>query len=175
MTTALAQEAYTLQSLDATTMEKFFQNLNDLRKRNFAPAEFGNMVREANATPASISELNSAYNKIHSIIGEKAENWVPLHENLKLYAKAGIETMDAHQMHKAKSNQSVWSVVNGLTHFGTHGRQIVENQMTDSNATQLMFKAGQLFGSKWDHANSVPDIFGSSALNEHYQVGASLN
>jgi hypothetical protein len=176
LTTSLAKEAYTLQSLDATTMEKFFQNLNELRKRNFAPAEFGNMVREANATPASISELNSAYNKIHNIIGEKAENWIPLHENLKHYAKAGIETMDSHQMHKAKSNQSVWSVVNGLTHFGTHGRQIVENgQMTDSNATKLMFNAGQLFGSKWDHANSVPDIFGSSALNEHYQVGASLN
>lgn len=176
MTTALAQEAYTLQSLDANTMEKFFQNLNDLRKRNFAPAEFGNMVREANATPASIAELNSAYNKIHSVIGERAENWVPLHENLKQYAKAGIETMNTHQMHKAKSNQSVWSVVNGLTHFGTHGRQILDNgQMTDANATQLMFKAGQLFGSKWDHANTVPDIFGSSALNEHFQVGASLN
>lgn len=176
LTTSLAKEAYTLQSLDATTMEKFFQNLNDLRKRNFAPAEFGNMVREANATPASISELNSAYNKIHNIIGEKAENWIPLHENLKQYAKAGIETMDSHQMHKAKSNQSVWSVVNGLTHFGTHGRQIVENgQMTDANATKLMFNAGQLFGSKWDHANSMPDIFGSSALSEHYQVGASLN
>lgn len=176
MTTSLAQEAYTLQSLDATTMEKFFQNLNELRKRNFAPAEFGNMVREANATPASMAELNSAYNHIHGIVGERAENWIPYMENLKQYAKAGIETMDATQKHKAKSNQSVWSVVNGLTHFGTHGRQIVETgQMSESNSTALMMKAGRLFGTKWDHANTMPDIFGKDALLDHFQVGASLN
>ena len=64
MTTSLAQEAYTLNSLDSTTMEKFFEQMSELRKNNFAPAEFGNMVKRANSTSASLAEMNQAYNQV---------------------------------------------------------------------------------------------------------------
>lgn len=176
MTTSLAEEAYTLDSLDSSTMEKFFEQLNDLRKRNFAPVEFGNMVRAAAETPASLYEMSRAHGHIQGIVGAQAENWIPLAENMKAFAGRGYDQMDADQMKKAKSNQSVWSVVNGLTHFGTHGRGIIEaNKMSESQATGLMVKAGGLFGSKYHHYSSVPDIFGANSLQEHYQVGAELN
>jgi hypothetical protein len=176
MTTSLAEEAYTLNSLDSTTMEKFFEQLNDLRRRNFAPAEFGNMVRNASATPASIYEMDRAYKQIQGIAGSQADNWIPLQDNLKAYATRGYENMDADQMRKAKSNQSVWSVVNGLTHFGTHGRSIMDaDKMSDSDSTRLMMKAGELFGSKYNHYSAVPDIFGANVLTDHFQVGAELN
>lgn len=175
MITPLAQEAYTLQSLDATTMEKFFEQLNDLRKRNFAPSEFGEMVRRANNTNASISEMRSAYNLIEMYAGGRADNWIPLQENMNAYAKAGFENMSAAEMKGAKSNQSVWSVVNGLTHFATHGRELFETTLQESDATRLMVQAGNIFGKSYDHANQIPNVFGENSLNDTIQVGAILN
>jgi hypothetical protein len=175
LTTSLAEEAYTLQSLDATTMEKFFEQLNELRKRNFAPIAFGDMVRQANNTPASIAEMRGAYNLIEGLAGDRAENWIPLHENMNAYAKAGFESMSNAEMRGAKSNQSVWSVVNGLTHFATHGRSIIESNMQESDATKLMVQAGNIFGKSYDHANQIPNIFGERALQDTVQVGAILN
>ncbi|MFY8066745.1 MAG: hypothetical protein ACOVMS_01320, partial [Flavobacterium sp.] len=52
LTTAMAQEAYTLNSLDQGSMEKFFENMNELRKNNFAPTGFADRVRAAHNTPA---------------------------------------------------------------------------------------------------------------------------
>ena len=175
LTTSLAQEAYTLQSLDHTTMEKFFEQLNELRKRNFAPEQFSEMVKSAANTPASLAEMRTAYNLIENIAGDRAENWVPFKENLNAFAKAGYESLSAREMQGAKSNQSVWSVINGLTHFATHGRSIIESNMQDYDSTRLMVQAGNIFGKNFDHANQMPDIFGKDALSQHVQVGAILN
>jgi hypothetical protein len=146
LTTALAEEAYTLQSLDSTTMEKFFEQLNELRKRNFAPTAFGDMVRRANNTTASLAEMRGAYHLIEGLAGDRAENWIPFKENMNAYAKAGFEGMSNAELRGAKSNQSVWSVVNGLTHFATHGRSIIESNMQDTDSTKLMVQAGNIFG-----------------------------
>lgn len=175
MTTSLANEAYTLQSLDNTTMEKFFEQLNELRKNNFAPAQFGEMVRRANNTPASLAEMRQAYHLIDGFAGERAENWIPFKENMNAYAKAGFDNMNSQEFKGAKSNQSVWSVINGLTHFATHGRSIIDSNMQDSDATRLMVQAGNIFGKSYDHANQIPNIFGENSLKEAVQVGAILN
>lgn len=175
MTAPFAEEAYTLQSLDATTMEKFFQQMNDLRKNNYAPVAFADKVRQAVVTPASLLEMKEAYNMIEGIAGARAESWVPLQENMNVYAKAGFEGMSNSQLKGAKSNQSVWSVVNGLTHFATHGRSIIEADMSESDSTRLMVRAGNIFGSPFDHANQIPNVFGDNALQEHFQVGAMLS
>lgn len=176
MTTSLAQEAYTLNSLDSTTMEKFFEQLNELRKRNFAPIEFSDMVKRANSTSASLAEMNQAYNQIANFAGERAENWIPMKENFNAYAKAGFDNMSHAEMKGAKSNQSVWSVINGLTHFATHANQILDTNLQESDATRMMVNAGNIFGKgNYDHANQMPDIFGKNALTEHTQVGAILS
>ena len=175
MTTSLAQEAYTLQSLDAATMEKFFEQLNELRKNNFAPTSFADMVRQANNTPASLHEMSQAYNQIEKFAGQRAENWIPLQENMNAYAKAGFESLSAQQLKGAKSNQSMWSVINGLTHFATHGRSIIESNLQDYDTTKMMVNAGNLFGKSYDHANQMPDIFGQNSLRDTVQVGAILN
>lgn len=175
MTTSLAQEAYTLNSLDATTMEKFFEQLNELRKNNFAPVAFADMVRQANSTPASLHEMSQAYNQIEKFAGARAENWIPFQENMNAYAKAGFENISAQQMKGAKTNQSMWSVINGLTHFATHGRSIIESNLQDYDTTKMMVNAGNLFGKSYDHANQMPDIFGRNSLQDNVQVGAILN
>ena len=177
LTTSLAEEAYTLHSLDNTSMEKFFENLNGLRKNNYAPTAFADRVRVANSTPASMREMKWAHNQIKPFAGDKADNWIPLSQNEAAYSKLGFETgMTAQQSAGAKTNQSVWSVLNGLTHFATHGSDLITSNMQDSDATTMMVQAGNLFGkSQFDHENQMPDPFGKGALTSTAQVGALLN
>lgn len=171
LTTAFAQEAYTLQSLDAGTMEKFFEQLNDLRKRNFAPSMFSDQVKQAIATPASIAELQNGYYMIEKFAGDRTDNWIPLKENMNAYAKNGFEFMSAAQMKGARSNTSIWDLVNGVNHFASHGNSIIDTNMQDYDATRLMVQAGNIFGKSYDHANQMPDIF----KGELVQHGSLLN
>jgi hypothetical protein len=165
LTTAFAQEAYTLNSLDQGSMEKFFENLNGLRKNNFAPTGFADRVRAAHNTPASLHELQFAHNLIEPFAGERVDNWIPLAENMNAFYRAGFEGLSTEQLKHAKSNTSVWDVVNGVTHFATHGAQIIDTNMQDYNASELMVKSGNLFGKKsFDHENTMPDLFGGREL-----------
>lgn len=173
LTTSFAQEAYTLNSLDQASMEKFFENLNGLRKNNFAPTGFADRVRAAHNTPASLHELQFAHNLIEPFAAERADNWIPLAENMNAFYKAGFESLSTEQMKHAKSNTSVWSLTNGLTHFATHGAGIIDTNMQDYNASDLMVKAGNLFGKKsFDHENTMPDLFAGRELS---QAGSLLN
>ena len=165
LTTAFAQEAYTLNSLDQGSMEKFFENLNGLRKNNFAPTGFADRVRAAHNTPASLHELQFAHNLIEPFAGERVDNWIPLAENMNAFYRAGFESLSTEQLKHAKSNTSVWDVINGVTHFATHGAQIIDTNMQDYNASELMVKSGNLFGKKsFDHENTMPDLFGGREL-----------
>jgi hypothetical protein len=173
MTTAFAQESYTLNSLDQGSMEKFFENLNELRKNNFAPTGFAERVRAAHNTPASLHELQFAHNLISPFAGERSDNWLPLAENMNAFYKAGFDTLSTDQLKHAKSNTSVWDVVNGVTHFATHAAGIIDTNMQDYNASDLMVKSGNLFGKKsFDHENTMPDIFGGREL---VRTGSLLN
>lgn len=165
LTTAFAQEAYTLNSLDQGSMEKFFENLNGLRKNNFAPTGFADRVRAAHNTPASLHELQFAHNLIEPFAGERVDNWIPLAENMNAFYRAGFESLSTEQLKHAKSNTSVWDVINGVTHFATHGAHIIDTNMQDYNASELMVKSGNLFGKKsFDHENTMPDLFGGREL-----------
>jgi len=171
LTTAMAQESYELHSLSGDNVNKFFEHLRELRKNNFAPAGFADRVREANNTSASIQEMEYAYNRIKGHAGERADNWIPLQENLNAYAKKGFEAMSGAQKKMAKSNQSVWSLVNGMTHFSSHGQNIIDTNMQDAQAAQIQVSAGNILGKKaFDHENSMPDVF-----TEMRQDGAILN
>ena len=173
LTTAMAQEAYTLQSLDQGSMEKFFENMNELRKNNFAPTGFADRVRAAHNTPASLSELQFAHNLIEPFAGERADNWIPLSENMNAFYRAGFDSLNSNQLKHAKSNTSVWDVVNGVTHFATHGAGIIDTDMQDYDASNLMVKSGNLFGKKsFDHENTMPDLFRGRDL---VRTGSLLN
>jgi len=171
LTTQFAQETYQLHSLSNDNVNEFFQHMQQLRADNFVSSEFGNRVRAAAATPASISEMQYAYNAIRSHAGERTDNWIPLSENLNAYNKAGFENLNPAQAKGAKSNQSVWSVINGLTHFATHGRKIMETNMEEHQAAQMMVQAGNILGrTSFDHENYMPNVF-----NELRNDGAMMN
>ena len=173
LTTAMAKETYTLHSLGGDNMEKFFNHLQEARKNNFAPTGFADRVRNAVETPASLNEMQFAHNLVEQFAGDRAENWVPLKENLNAYNKIGVENMTADQKKMARTNTSVYDLLNGVTHFSTHGAGIIDTNMQDHDASRIQTSIGNLFGKKsFDHENSMPNPFGSAELVKH---GSLLN
>jgi hypothetical protein len=167
LTTALAQESYQLHSLDNKTMERFFESMRGLKRNNYAPEGFAERVRQANNTPASMAEMQMSYNLIQKYAGERAEQWIPLMENSNAYNRAGFEMMTSDQKKMAKSNQSVWSCINGVTHFATHGAKMIETDMKQHNEADIQTRIGNLLGKKsFDHENTMPDVFSSMNLRQ---------
>lgn len=172
-TTAMASEAYSLANLSQDSMEKFFEHMKQLRQNSFIPSGFQNRVKEAVETPASMRELAWAHNQIKRHVGDKADNWIPLAENENAYTKANIGIIDPKS---AKSNQSIWSVVNGMTHVATHAPDLFAMNMQDKDSTELMIQAGNLLGRDWNFKSATRSPFAEDAhLETSNQVGALLN
>lgn len=172
-TTAMSAESYSLADLSAPSLEKFHEHMQQLRKNQFVPSGFQDKVKQAINTPASIKEMTWAHNQIKRHVGDKAENWIPLQENLSAYSKANIGIADPKT---AKSNQSVWSVVNGMTHVATHAPDLFAMNMQDKDSTELMVQAGNLLGRDWNFQSATRSPFAEEAhLDTTSQIGALLN
>lgn len=175
LTTNLAEDKFNMTNLSEKSLTQFNEYLQGLTKRNFVPQEFNELVTSARNTPASLNELSMATRAIENAgAGERAGQWVPLNENLLEYSRAGIDTKDFNlkQMQNAESDQSVWSVVNSMTHFASHGQDLVDG-FEAHKGTDLMVRAGNLLGKKsWDLGNRVASPF--KGLNS-YQHGEVLN
>ena len=172
-TTAMAAESYSLANLSGDYMEKFHEHMQQLRRNNFVPTGFQDRVKEAVATPASMKELSWAHNQIKRHVGDKADNWIPLQENESAYTKANIGIIDPKA---AKSNQSIWSVVNGMTHVATHAPDLFAMNMQDKDSTELMVQAGNLLGKQWNFQSATRSPFAEDAhLDTVSQIGALLN
>ena len=172
-TTAMAAESYQLANLSGDSMEKFHEHMQQLRRNNFVPTGFQDRVKEAVNTPASMKELSWAHNQIKRHVGDKADNWIPLSENEAAYTKANIGIIDPKA---AKSNQSIWSVVNGMTHVATHAPDLFAMNMQDKDSTELMVQAGNLLGKQWNFQSATRSPFAEDAhLDTVSQIGALLN
>ena len=172
-TTAMASESYSLANLSGDSMEKFFEHMSQLRKNKFIPTGFQDKVTQAVNTPASMNEMKWAHNQIKRHVGDKADNWIPLMENESAYTKANIGIIDPKA---AKSNQSIWSVVNGMTHCATHAPDLFAMNMQDKDSTEMMVQAGNLLGKQWNLQGATRSPFADDAhLETSAQVGALLN
>ena len=174
LTTSLASDTYNLTSFSKDSLEKFNQYIQGLTSRNFIPTEFDSLVNKAKNTAASLYEMQHASKLIKDAgAGERAEQWIPLNHNELAYSRAGLSVGDfnVRELKNAKTDQSIWSLVNGITHFATHGEDIVDGTQPH-NMTKLMVDAGNILGKDWNLGNQVASPF--SGLSE-YQVGAMLN
>ena len=174
LTTSLAADKYNLTSFSKDALEKFNEYIQGLTKRNFMPSEFDSLVNRAKNTAASLYEMKHASNLIKNAgAGERSDMWIPLNHNELAYSRIGQNPGDFNvdQLKNAKTDQSIWSLVNGITHFATHGENIVDGTQSH-DMTKLMVDAGNILGKKWNLGDQVTSPF--SGLSEN-QVGAMLN
>lgn len=177
-TTAMEADKYTLHNLNQESMEPFFNHLSQLRKNGFVPTGFKDTVNQAINTSASLAEMERAHRMIEPIVGNRADNWIPLHDNIAAYHGIGVNTkeLSTEQKKRSKTDQSVWSIVNGVTHVATHANDIMlEETVDESQSTQLMVNAGNLLAKNYDMANEMPSPFAKNVLKETTQIGSLLN
>lgn len=173
LTTSLSQDKYSLTALTPDAMEKFNDHLRGLAQRQFMPSNFDALVQSAKTTPASMREMQWAHNIVKEAgAGERADNWIPLNHNKLAYSRTGtsVEDLNSRQLNNAHTDQSIWSVVNSMTHFASHGKDLLDG-VQPYDATRLMVQAGNLLGSKWNLGDQVRSPFSSLGV----QVGELLN
>lgn len=177
LVTSHAEESYQLLDLSNNNMESFFNHMNQLRRNKYVPGNFQNEVTRATETPASMQELNWAHRMINRYAGDKSDTWIPLRENESAYGRMGTDLSEftTNQLKRAKSNQSIWSVVNGMTHLATHANDLLPQGMADGDRDYLITQAGNLMGREWDHRYEVKDPWSGSGLDQSAQIGSLLN
>lgn len=178
LTTALANESYSLNNLSKESMENFFEHMSQLRKNGFVPTDFANTVKLATETPASLWEMERAHNIVKRAAGDAADSWIPLNDTRAAYTKMNMspDMMSSAQKKNARTDQSIWSLVNGITHCATHAPDNLVFNMTDRESTEMMVQAGNILGKDFDLGNQMPSPFEANAhLESSNQVGALLN
>jgi hypothetical protein len=175
-TTEMAKESYILNDLSVAGTSKFFDHVNDLRKNNFIPEGYGDKVRMANSTKASIAELDRAYRLIEPFVGARADSIIPKERNYNAYNQMGLDlrTASAQEKKMAESNQSIWSLVNAVTWTATNSDKVLENNIQDTDRVNLQIAGGNLLDKNYDLQNRMRSPFGSD-LNSDDQIGALLN
>ena len=178
LTTGLAEESYSLNNLSKESMENFFQHMNQLQKNGFVPTDFANTVKLATETPASLWEMERAHSIVKRVAGASADSWIPLNDNRAAYTKINQNPADysTAQKKNARTDQSIWSLVNGVTHCATHAPDNLAFNMTDRETTEMMVQAGNILGKQFDLGNQMASPFAANAhLESAAQVGALLN
>jgi len=174
-TTQMAKETYQLQDLTPQATGEFFKHVNELRKNHFIPTGIGDTIRNANSTNASIAELERANRLIEPFVGARAESIIPLERNYNAYSKMGVEIKDLgiNDKKQAKSNQSIWSLVNAITWTATNSDKVLENNIQDTDRTNLQVAGGNLLSKQYDLQSRMKSPF--DGLNPDDQIGAILN
>jgi hypothetical protein len=173
-TTGMVRESYQLEDLTTDGMNRFFDHIKSLRESNFVPTGYGDMVRGANATPASIRELDRAYNLIKGATSEDiADRLTQRSRNYNAYSEKGLDFTGNKE--NAESNQSVWSLVNAITYVGSNSNNLgLEAEIEDSVKGELQVSAGNILTKNYDLKPSIASPF-RGGLNPDLQIGALLN
>lgn len=156
------QEQYKLTSTDGDAMQKFFTDISNLAKSGFKPDQFVARVSEARDLKCSLAEMYAVKSAIKGvaadITAEELEAWVPIKFTESAYHRIGVDThlLRAGQLKNARTNTTVWDLINGLTHFATHDNGF---NIDDYNRRRLQMTAGQLLTNEHDMANFVRNPF----------------
>ena len=88
------------------------------------------------------------------ITSEELESWVPVKTTENAYHRINVDThlLRPGQLRNAKTNTTVWELINGLTHFATHDNGF---EIDDYNRRSLQMTAGRLLADEHDMANFV--------------------
>ena len=156
------QENLKVKSFDTRHMEHLFQQINHLAERGFRPEKFEEQVRQATITPASLAEMELAYNAIRDFAPnnpKSLEEWIPYNLTRQAFHDFGTDTitMNKDMKKNARTGTKIWDLVNGLTHFATHDNGI---QVDESSRRRIQILAGQILANPtYDMQNMVASPF----------------
>lgn len=156
------EETLKLTSTDGNAMQKFFADIANLASTGFRPSRFIEKAQEARRMKASLAEMFKISNAIKGaakdITKQELERWVPVSYTTSAYHRIGVDThtLRKGQLQNAKTDISVWDLMNGLTHFASHDNGF---EIDDYSRAKLQMIAGQLLTDEYDMSNFVRSPF----------------
>ena len=157
MVTREFEESIRMTNIQPRDWEQFHKNLERIEANNYQPQGFVDKVKMAANTPASLAEMDMAINLIknNSDIKDLDINpFVSYGETYNSFKKMGIQPRELSRAQKrnARTNVSIWDIVNGITDFASHdyGFQIKDPENTRN---EMMVQAGGLLTKQYDTQN----------------------
>lgn len=147
-----------LGNIDQKSWEKFYIQLENIQKNGFQPTGFSDKVKMAANTQASLAEMNKGMNIIMSNTQDlELQNILPFinyGETYNGFKSMGIQPdlLSQKQKQNARTNQTIWDIVNGITDFASHDYGFnIKNPEKSRN--QMMVDAGELLSKEYDTQN----------------------
>ena len=150
-------ESIRMTNIRPQDWEKFHKNLDRIEKNNFQPQGFVDKVKIAATTPASMAEMMRGINLIKgcsNIDDLNVNPFITYGETFNAFKKMGLQPTEltSQQKKNARTNISVWDVVNGITDFASHdyGFEVKDPENTRNS---LMVEAGAILTKQYDTQN----------------------
>ena len=157
MVTKEFEESIKMTNIQPKDWEAFHKNLERIEKNNFQPQGFINKVKMAANTPCSLREMQMGINMIKNssnIDDNSIQPFVPYGETYNSFKKMGIQPTELTngQKQNARTNVSIWELVNGITDFASHdyGFEVKDQEETRN---RLMVDAGGILTKNYDTQN----------------------
>lgn len=172
MTSTAFQENYGLMNLTEKKIQEFNEHMVYMASNGFQPMGMIDQIRKANATDASLAEMQSAISSLLSVDKnidyDYIQRYVPIERAKHAYDVLGANTAEftKKQLQMAKSGMSMWDLVNGMTNFASNETRF---QINDGNRANIMMRAGNLLmktGYDTDGYLSVDPFATRSLLTE---------
>lgn len=164
-----------LRNSDVTSMNGFFDAVRKIKNMDYFQTEFKKRAMIMMKTVASYAEMKNAHSCVVShidlhnmyemdaqVVRAKIENFIPVHYVESQYLKANVDlaSLDKKIWADAKTNQTVWEVVNAVTDISSHSDRYNMPLVNGTNSVFAMQKmAGELtFKEKYDLETVLPNI-----------------
>jgi hypothetical protein len=156
-------ETYRLKELTPEAIDKFNEQMLQLQAVNFAPMGFSDRIIKADATKASLDEMNWAASRLMSTSNvdyNHLQKWIPIQSTKDEFSRYGMDIakLTKHQLKNASTGTSINDLYNAMTHFATHSHNGVE--IDEYKRSQLMIDAGNLLSKNtYDTENLIKSPF----------------
>jgi hypothetical protein len=151
-------ESVNIKKFDKKNFEKLHESIKRIRGNGFQPQSFTDQVKKAIDTPASVSELLQGIDLIKSnskIPDDQVRLFVDYNKTFRDYAKLGVEVekLNHAQQRNAKTDVSMWNLINGMTDFASHNYGY---DVKEGSIEKIQMQAGNMLTKVYDTSNLVP-------------------
>ena len=158
------KETYWIKNMDPATLDNFHKEMVSLSANNFIPEDIHHRIERAATTQASLDEVNNAVKLLltkSKVKYEDLQRWIQIDRINNEYNRFGIDTakLDTHKMKNAKTDITVWSLVNKLTDIASHNYPEF-SKFDDYSKKMVQISAGDLLLKKtYDTENLIKSPF----------------
>ena len=151
-----------IKKVNKESYENFFSDLKNFKESYFIPSNLFDRINKADYTYASFNELERAWQSINksklSVDNSVLNHWVPYQTIFDKFVNFGVnpDSYSVNAKKKAKTDQTIWQLINGLTHFASHDQGF---DINDNDRSRIQREAGNFLKNEFDFGDIMKSPF----------------